>query len=69
MKKDLSFWSVESKLIFFPKTDLSTGPGSTPVDQYYRHLHRSDSFDRKLMERVLPDRIMRDNMGHIVGMR
>lgn len=57
------------KWIVLPKPDLSSGPGAGYTDKYYRHLHRPDPFDRRMMEKVIPDRIICDNMGHIVGMK
>ncbi|MDP3771616.1 MAG: hypothetical protein Q8R16_04915 [bacterium] len=42
------------------------GPGTTPVDEYYRNLRPMTSMDRDLIARIMPDTIRRDMVGHIV---
>lgn len=42
------------------------GPGTTPVDRYYRHLRPMTFEDRVLIDRIMPDTIHRDMAGSIV---
>ena len=57
------------KTVRWELPNLSRGPGTMTVDEYYRHLHRYDADSQRMMDKVIPDRILRDNMKHIVGMR